>query len=113
MRETRSAAAIRRVEASGASRAAWGAFWAADAKSSRLEAAAKDAGELSAALEAERVTVAAEAADAKSSRLLTAAKEAGDLSARLLSAALDAERVAVAAEAAFADAVKRFPQEGD
>lgn len=53
------------------------------------------------------------AADAKSSRLLTAANEAGDLSARLLSAALDAERVAVAAEAAFADAVKRFPQEGD
>jgi len=39
--------------------------------------------------------------------------EAEALTARLLSAALDAERVAVAAEAAFADAVKRFPQEGD
>lgn len=80
MSETRAAAAIQRAEAGGASRAAWGAFWAADAQSSRF---------------------------------LTAAKEAGDLTARLLSAALDAERVAVAAEAAFADAVKRFPQEGD
>ena len=80
MSEARSAAAIQRVAASSASRAAWDSFWAADAKSSRL---------------------------------LTAAKEAGDLTARLLSAALDAERVAVAAEAAFADAVKRFPQEGD
>lgn len=79
MSETRAAAAIQRAEAGGASRAAWGAFWAADAQSSRF---------------------------------LTAAKEAGDLTARLLSAALDAERVAVAAEAAFADAVKRFPQEG-
>ena len=80
MSESRAAAAIQRAEAGGASRAAWGAFWAADAQSSRF---------------------------------LTAAKEAGDLTARLLSAALDAERVAVAAEAAFADAVKRFPQEGD
>ena len=80
MSESRAAAAIQRAEAGGASRAAWGAFWAADATSSRL---------------------------------LAAAKEAEALSARLLSAALDAERVAVAAEAAFADAVKRFPQEGD
>ena len=113
MSESRAAAAIQRAEAGGASRAAWGAFWAADATSSRLLAAAEDAGELSAALEAERVTVAAEAAFAKSARLLAAAEDAGELSARLLSAALDAERVAVAAEAAFADAVKRFPQEGD
>ena len=113
MSESRAAAAIQRAQAGGASRAAWGAFWAADAKSSRLLAAAKEAGDLSAALEAERVTVAAEAADAKSARLLAAAKDAEALTARLLSAALDAERVAVAAEAAFADAVKRFPQEGD
>jgi len=70
MSESRAAAAIQRAEAGGASRAAWGAFWAADAKSSRLLTAAKEAGDLSArllsaALDAERVAVAAEAAFVK------------------------------------------------
>ena len=91
MSETRAAAAIQRAEAGGASRAAWGAFWAADAVTQRL------------------LTTANEAADARWKEF----KAGETLSARLLSAARDAERVAIAAEAAFADAVKRFPQEGD
>lgn len=67
MSESRAAAAIQRVAASRASRAAWDSFWAADAKSARLMAAAKSAEALSArllsaALDAERVAVAAEAA---------------------------------------------------
>lgn len=47
MSEPRAAAAIQRVEVSNA---AWDAFWAADAKSSRLMAAAKRAEALSARL---------------------------------------------------------------
>ena len=67
MSESRAAAAIQRAEAGGASRLAWDCFWVADAKSSRLLTAAKEAGDLSArllsaALDAERVAVAAEAA---------------------------------------------------
>ena len=63
MSETRAAAAIQRAEAGGASRAAWGAFWAADAKSSVMRRAARDEAEaltarlLKVALDAERVAV--------------------------------------------------------